>query len=347
MPSLARFVLAGILPQRRAMDDLQHRCSGPAMPSPPARGQQTEDRGVMAGQNSASDTRFEIRTRALVVASDGEVGRIDGVIVSPETGEVGGFIVRAALQLGHDLLIPVEAVGDATEDLIRLRCTIDDLRALPPLNQHNFTRPSPEWPLPAGHDAASVLVRRSGPPVRDGLQSTRPEQPVDLSRDVKLRPGQTVVNAHGEVGPLDLVLVDATTGQVSCLVVRLGGLAGQGTLVPPDLISGVRGAEIVLDATPEQLAQLPEYRPDDAITDAVQGILWYRSDLPESEVRYVTVRTVNGVVALNGYASTERGRTAIETLVRTVSGVLDVRNDLHTFETLSERARQAQPGHPS
>jgi hypothetical protein len=161
---------------------------------------------------------------------------------------------------------------------------------------------------------------------------------VDLSQDVKLRPGQTVVNAEGEVGPLDLVLVDATTGKVSCLVVRRGGLAGQGTLVPPDLISAVRGDQIVLHATREQLAQLPEYRPDDAITDAVQGVLWYRSDLPQSEVRYVTVRTVNGVVELNGYASTDRGRTAIEALVRAVSGVLDVRNDLHTFETLSERA---------
>ena len=301
----------------------------------------------MTEQNRAADTRFEIRTRALVVAADGEVGRIDGVIVSPETGEVSGLVIRAALHFGHDLLIPVEAVGDATEDLIRLPLTIEDLRALPPLNELNFTRPSPDWPLPAGQNVANVLVRRSEPPVRDGLRSTQPGQPVDLSHEVKLRSGQSVVNAEGEVGPLDLVLLDATTGQVSCLVVRLGGLTGQGTLVPPDFISAVRGNQIVLDATREQLAQLPEYRPDDAITDAVQGLLWYRSDLPESEVRYVTVRTVNGIVELNGYAATERGRTAIEALVRTVSGVLDVRNDLHTFETLSDLAQQTEPGRPS
>lgn len=301
----------------------------------------------MTDQDSTADTRFEIRTRALVVAPDGEVGRIDGVIVSPETGEVSGLVVRAAFQFGHDLLIPIEAVSDATEDLVRLRLTRSDLRDLPPLNQRNFTRPAPDWPLPAGQDPASVLVRRSGPPARDNFQSSQPDQPVDLSQDVKLRPGQSVVNAEGEVGPLDLVLLDATTGQVSCLVVRLGGLAGQGTLVPPDLISAVRGNQIVLDATREQLARLPEYRPDDAITDAVQGLLWYRSNLPESEVRYVTVRTVNGIVELSGYAGTERGRAAIEALVRTVTGVLDVRNDLHTFETLSEQARQTEPGRPS
>jgi hypothetical protein len=301
----------------------------------------------MTDWDTAEDARFEIRTRALVVAADGEVGRIDGVIVSPETGDVSGLVVRSVLQFGHNLLIPIEAVADATEDLVRLRLTRDDLRALPPLNQHNFTRPSPEWPLPAGHDAASVLVRRSGPPVRGNFRSTEPDRPVDLSQDVKLRPGQSVVTAEGEVGPLDLVLLDATTGQDSCLDVRRGGLAGQGTLVPTDLISAVRGNQIVLDATREQLEQLPEYRSDDAITDAVQGILWYRSNLPESEVRYVTVRTVNGIVELNGYAATERGRTAIEALVRTVSGVLDVRNGLHTFDTLSERAGKAEPDRSS
>jgi len=290
----------------------------------------------MLERDRSADTRFEIRTGALVVATDGEVGRTDGVVVDPETGEVSGLVVRAVLQLGNNLLIPVEAISDATEDLVRLRLTIEDLKALPPLNQHNFTRPSPEWPLPTGHDAESVLVRRPGAPVRDGFRCTQPDQPIDLSGDVKLRPGQTVVNAEGEVGPLDLVLLDATTGQVSCLVIRRGGLLERDALVPPDLVSAVRGDQIFLDATREQLAQLPEYRPDDAITDAVQGILWYRSDLPKSEVHYVKVRTVNGIVELGGYSGTERGRMAIEALVREVTGVLGVRNDLRSFEELSE-----------
>ena len=128
----------------------------------------------MTDWDAAANTRFEIRTGALVVAADGEVGRVDGVIASPETGDVSGLVVRSVLQFGHDFLIPIEAVGDATDDLVRLRLTRDDLRALPPLNQHNFTRPSPGWPLPAGHDAASVLVRRSGPPVRGGLACDPP-----------------------------------------------------------------------------------------------------------------------------------------------------------------------------
>jgi hypothetical protein len=118
----------------------------------------------MTEQHPSADTRFEIRTGALAMARDGEVGRTDGVMVDLETGEVSGLVVRAVLQLGQNLLIPVEAIDDATEDLIRLRLTIEDLRALPPLNQHNFTRPSPEWPIPTGHVAASVLVRRSDPP---------------------------------------------------------------------------------------------------------------------------------------------------------------------------------------
>ena len=93
----------------------------------------------MTDLNAAADTRFEIRTGAFVVATDGEVGRIDGVVVSPETGAVEGLVVRAVPQLGRDLLIPIDAVADANEDLVRLRLTREDLMALPALDQHLHT----------------------------------------------------------------------------------------------------------------------------------------------------------------------------------------------------------------
>jgi sporulation protein YlmC with PRC-barrel domain len=299
----------------------------------------TKEWRAMAHLDAQVGVRFEIRTGALVVATDGEVGRVDGVIVNLETGAVAGLVVRAALQVGHDLLIPIELVDDAIEDLVRLRLTVNDLEALPALNQQNFTRPSSDWPYSGRSEATDVRIQRPGPPVQDGLRPAQPHRPVDLSNDVKLRPGQSVVNDDGDVGPLDVVLLDAATRQVSHVVVRRGGLAGQATLVPAAWISEARGDQIVLDATREQLEQLPEYRPDDAITNAVQGVLWYRSNLPQAEVRNITVETVDGVVELRGYASTENGRTAIETIVRGVSGVLDVRNDSRSFEALSEAAR--------
>jgi sporulation protein YlmC with PRC-barrel domain len=292
----------------------------------------------MTDLNAKVDVRFEIRTGALVVATDGEVGRADGVIVSPDTGAVDGLVVRAVLQVGHDLLIPIEAVEDAVEDLVKLRLTVHDLKALPALNQHNFTRPSSDWPFSGRYAATDVLIRRPGPPVRDGLRPAQPDQPVDLSNAVKLRPGQSVVNGDGEVGPLEIVLLDATTGRVSHVVVRRGGLAGQDTIVPAGWISEVHGDQIVLDATREQLDGLAGYRPDHAITNVVQNMLWYRSSLPQAEVRNIKVEAVDGVVELGGYASTERGRMAIETIVRGVSGVLDVRNDIRSFESLSEAA---------
>lgn len=293
----------------------------------------------MTDRDAKADGRFEIRTGSLVVATDGEVGRVDGVVVSPDTGAVDGLVVRAALQFGHDLLVPVEAVEDAVEDLVRLRLTVEDLAALSPLAAEALTEPAAGWRPPDSLGTAHVMVRRPGPPVQNGLrpgEAGRLEHPRD---NVELRTGQWACNADGEVGPVEVVLLDARTDQVSHLVVRRGGLVGQDTVVPAAWVRDVQGDRIVLDATREQLAQLPEYRPDDAITDAVQGILWYRSNLPETEVRHVKARTVDGVVELGGYASTERGRMAIETLVRGVSGVLDVRNGIRTFEALSGAAR--------
>jgi hypothetical protein len=56
------------------------------------------------------------------------------------------------------------------------------------------------------------------------------------------------------------------------------------------------------------------------------------------EVRYIMVRSVKGVVELDGYASADRGRTAIEGPERAAPDVPGVRNGLHTFEMLSEHS---------
>ena len=70
--------------------------------------------------------RFEVRPGALVVGADDEIGRVERVVVSPGTGEVTALVVRKGLLLRRDLVIPIEAVADATEELVRVRLTTDE-----------------------------------------------------------------------------------------------------------------------------------------------------------------------------------------------------------------------------
>jgi osmotically-inducible protein OsmY len=89
--------------------------------------------------------------------------------------------------------------------------------------------------------------------------------------------------------------------------------------------------------------QSPEHRRDEEITADVTSLLWYRSAVDPADLRYVTVRTRDGVVELNGKTGTERSRIAIEALVRGLRGVLGVRNHLRTFEALSTAAAPPSP----
>jgi osmotically-inducible protein OsmY len=84
-----------------------------------------------------------------------------------------------------------------------------------------------------------------------------------------------------------------------------------------------------------QTERLPEDRRDDEINADVVNLLWYRSAVDQADLRYVKVRTHDGVVVLRGKTGTERSRRAIEALVEDVRGVRGVRNRLRTFEALS------------
>ncbi len=172
--------------------------------------------------------RFEIGPAAPVLGTDCEVGRVDAVVMSPGTGEVTALVIRKGILDPRDIAIPIEAVEEAADDLVRVRLI--------------------EW-------AREIIDDR-----------------------------------------------------------------------------------VFLDVGREQLERLPEYRPDEEITADVLDLLWYRSDLDADDLRYVEVRTTDGIAELSGLTRTERARAAIESLGRRVGGALGVRNQVKSFEALAEAA---------
>ena len=50
---------------------------------------------------------------------------------SPGSGTIIGLVVRKGLLLQRDVVVPIEAVADATEKLVRLRLSADELNRLP------------------------------------------------------------------------------------------------------------------------------------------------------------------------------------------------------------------------
>jgi uncharacterized protein YrrD len=273
------------------------------------------------------DSRLEIRPGTQVISGNEQVGRVRRLILRPD-GEVQGLIIGGWLVLGHDVYIPIDAVESADPDAVRVSLSVEDLSQLPPLESEQADAGTGDAPSP------SVA--------RPGLRSAASGQAETSAGGWPLRAGQRVAATDGNVGELDVVLIDPRTDRATGFVVRKGRLAVRDVIVPIDWVQSVAQDQITLSVPKARLDSLPEYRPDEEVTRDVLDALWYRSGLGPGDLQFVDVRTRGGIVELSGHTHTERTRAKIEEVARGVRGVIDVRNHLDTYEALEAAVREAQ-----
>jgi BON domain len=273
------------------------------------------------------DSRLEIRPGTQVISGNDQVGRVRRLILRPD-GEVQGIIISGWLVLGHDVYVPIDAVESADPDAVRVSLSLADLSQLPPLESD---------PAHARADDASG----SSVP-QAGLRSAASGQAEAIAGGWPLRAGQRVAATDGDVGDLDVVLIDPRTDRATGFVVRKGRLVVRDVIVPIDWVQSVAHDRITLSVPRARLDSLPEYRPDDEVTRDVLDALWHRSKLGPADLQFVDVRTRDGIVELSGHTHTERIRMRIEEVARGVRGVIDVRNHLDTYEALEAAVREAQ-----
>ncbi len=281
--------------------------------------------------------RVELRLGMMVVSQDGDVGRVDRLVVRPGSGEVTGLVVRKGLLLRKDVVVPVEAIEEVTEDFIRIRFSSQELDALPPFREEAYTAAPAEWRTAGGQAIPGAIFALPEASVQQGLEATTTGQTTEITGGQVLKAGQTVSCRDGDVGRLSLVLLDPATRRATHFVIRRGALR-RDTIVPVDWIRTVTGDRVLLDVTREQIEQLPEYRSDDEITADVLDALWYSSGIDLSELCCVDISTHDGIVEIRGTTVTEAGRLAIEQVAAGVRGVLGVRNRARSMETLAAEA---------
>jgi uncharacterized protein YrrD len=273
------------------------------------------------------DSRIEIRPGTQVISGNDQVGRVRRLILRPD-GEVQGIIISGWLVLGHDVYVPIDAVESADPDAVRVSLSLADLTHLPPLESDPAHARTDDAPAPSLAPA--------------GLRSAASGQAEAITGGWPLRAGQRVAATDGNVGDLDVVLIDPRTDRATGFVVRKGRFVVRDVIVPIDWVQSVAHDRITLSVPKARLDSLPEYRPDDEVTRDVLDALWYRSKLGPADLQFVDVRTHDGIVELSGHTHTERTRKTIEEVARGVRGVIDVRNHLDTYEALEAAVREAQ-----
>jgi uncharacterized protein YrrD len=73
-----------------------------------------------------------LRRGARVVATDGQIGHVDGVLVDPKTEGITHLVLREGhLWARRDIAIPVSEIDDMDEDEVRIKLDKDGVEALP------------------------------------------------------------------------------------------------------------------------------------------------------------------------------------------------------------------------
>ncbi len=281
-----------------------------------------------------TDPHLQLKIGMPVEATDGPLGHIHQIILSPAQRRVVGLAVRTGLLPPRDVLVPVELIVDATEERVKLRVDCDDIRRQPAFNPaHYLALPAEEQSDKL--DTALVSIYGGAGGAQDQAlvaahqreETKTAQEGVFAGSTVALQRSQPVWAMDGRVGRVDLLLLDPN-GQVRHFVIRKGGLLGYDVLVPVDWISAIDKHGVWLTLARTALDRLPPYLPDSTIAANVIEVLWQNEAIRTSDIEAIDVTVRDGVVILRGYICSRFNKAQAVREVRQVPGVRDVDNQL-------------------
>jgi sporulation protein YlmC with PRC-barrel domain len=204
-------------------------------------------------------TTIEIGSGA--VSSDGFRGEVKGVVIDPADGTVTHLVVEPEGRSGLARLVPLGIV-DAGAGEIRLQCTGEEFRNLPPAEEtlgEGF--PGHEFPvqvLPPGWRDAGIPTVEGGTIPRFGEQETVSIVPPG---EVEQRGGDHVHATDGDIGQVRALVIDPASRAITHVLLREGHLWGRKNVaIPADQIAGFDSG-VRLRITKRQVEDLPPAEP--------------------------------------------------------------------------------------
>jgi sporulation protein YlmC with PRC-barrel domain len=207
--------------------------------------------------------RLELGTR--VDCTDGTFGELADVVIDPTTKRVTHLVVKSPEEPWVERLAPVELVeaGDDRSRAAMLRATIEEVRALPPVQQvaylelGSFPVNDPDWDV--GIEEVYALPYYPAYDLEPG--------PLDFTvmydripkGDVEIRRASDVYSADGHhLGHVDGFLVDRDD-QITHLVLERGHLWGRREVtIPIGAIAKVETDDVTLSMIKNQVESLPQ-----------------------------------------------------------------------------------------
>jgi uncharacterized protein YrrD len=190
---------------------------------------------------------MDFKQGTMVVTSDGkDVGRIDRVVLDPQTRRVSHIIVRQGSLFTEDKVVPVQMIDSPSGDRVALHRDSEHLPELELFEERFYVPYDEDPPGAVDYDASSVRPILWYPPVGTFMTT----YPVAPSAPYYL-PDQ---------GTVERVIADEQTHRATHLVVSQGLLFKTRKTMPVTWIDEVGEEELRLNVGDHVLEQLPGYQ---------------------------------------------------------------------------------------
>ncbi len=279
------------------------------------------------------EPRFEIKIGSPVMATDGECGRLQALILDPRRERVVAVLVRQhGLPLSRIVIVPEAAVSSATEDEVQLKISREQVQALPEYQPNSGLvaegrKYDADDKTFAVREAQGIQVGGTHASGKPGLLESKLTGPEREHLALRIRAGQQVFCRDGHAGRVSLILLDPW-GQVRGFVMHTGHLAGQNLIVPVAWVQEVDRENVYLVMEEYALLSLPAYSPDYVLAEEIKKALWDDEILREIDVPAIGITVQDGIVSLRGHVATLSHKHQAEEVARSVAGVLTIENHL-------------------
>jgi uncharacterized membrane protein/sporulation protein YlmC with PRC-barrel domain len=197
----------------------------------------------------------EISVNARVECQDGACGQVITVIVDRQTRKVTHLVLEDETlpYKPYQRMVPLDQIAEATRDVVRLRCTRNDVARMPHfIETHYIKKTEHSHSLYQGgegapDDASDVSA----------TYSTFDEEKIPEGA-VAIKPGTAVTATDGHVGVVSDLIIDPESGAVTHVGLQIGGPASREEVsLPLAAIDHVSGDTVYLRLSKEAIAQLP------------------------------------------------------------------------------------------
>lgn len=190
---------------------------------------------------------MDIPLNAKVQCIDGDAGHSVCVIIDPIKDQVTHLVVKGKdIFSTADHLVPIQFILETSQDMIQLRCRLEDLEKMDSFTDTEFI-PYPggggyAWPYYASDGPEIILVEHERIPLHE----------------LAIHRGDSVHALDGPIGRVDEFIVDPTTESITHLIMREGHLWGQKDVtIPVSNIDRIENYNVFLKITKKQIESLP------------------------------------------------------------------------------------------